>query len=212
MTIPELFDSLKTYIRSVIQDKITVIETKTVDASNSASAAEASAGEAAQSASDAASSASEAGSAATTAVTAAVNDLKGGAPAAFDTLGEIADELAASQSLHSSLLNQIADAAETAQWSQVSGTPSTFPPEAHKHTSDQISDASSAGAASAVVKTASNGRFAVGEPLSGSHPASKGYVDGLVASKEPKSWTGTQAEYDALGSYDPNTTYNVIAG
>ena len=28
--------------------------------------------------------------------------------------------------------------------------------------------------------------------------------------KEPASWTGTQAQYDALGSYDPDTTYYVI--
>ena len=27
--------------------------------------------------------------------------------------------------------------------------------------------------------------------------------------KEPASWTGTQAQYDALGSYDPNVTYYV---
>ena len=27
---------------------------------------------------------------------------------------------------------------------------------------------------------------------------------------EPASWTGTQAQYDALGSYDPDTTYYVI--
>lgn len=28
----------------------------------------------------------------------------------------------------------------------------------------------------------------------------------------PKEWTGTQAEYDALGTYDDNTTYNIIEG
>ena len=28
--------------------------------------------------------------------------------------------------------------------------------------------------------------------------------------KEPASWTGTQAQYDALGSYDPDVTYYVI--
>lgn len=27
-----------------------------------------------------------------------------------------------------------------------------------------------------------------------------------------KEWTGTQAEYDALGTYDDNTTYNIIEG
>ena len=43
------------------------------------------------------------------------------------------------------------------------------------------------------------------------HPVAD--VTGLQAAldgKEKKSWTGTQAQYDALGSYDPNVTYYVI--
>lgn len=28
----------------------------------------------------------------------------------------------------------------------------------------------------------------------------------------PKEWTGTQSQYDALGTYDDNTTYNIIEG
>jgi hypothetical protein len=47
----------------------------------------------------------------------------------------------------------------------------------HTHTSAQISDASSTNTPSTIVKRASNGQFAVAEPLSASHVATKNYVD-----------------------------------
>lgn len=39
-----------------------------------------------------------------------------------------------------------------------------------------------------------------------------GAIQQDLDAKEKKSWTGTQAQYDALGSYDPDTTYYVVEG
>lgn len=107
MATIDLFNSLKTYINSIIADKIVLIGQKATAASNSAS-------QAANSASNAATSASNAASAATTAVNTAINNLKGGAPAAYDTLGEIATKLAQNDNLAASMLAQIGEKANTA--------------------------------------------------------------------------------------------------
>lgn len=39
------------------------------------------------------------------------------------------------------------------------------------------------------------------------------YVDNVkITGTAPATWSGTQAEYDALTSYDPNTYYFIVAG
>lgn len=81
-----------------------------------------------------------------------IDELKGGAPAAFDTLGEIADELAANETARAALANSVAEAGKKAEWDQVLGKPgvfptnwglvdrkpSTFPPDPHTHPVDDI--------------------------------------------------------------------------
>ena len=44
--------------------------------------------------------------------------------------------------------------------------------------------------------------MALASPTAAEHAATKGYVD-------DRSWDGTRAEYDALGTYDPTVTYYV---
>lgn len=45
---------------------------------------------------------------------------------------------------------------------------------------------------------------------SGSADLSNYYTKAEVNNLIPKSWDGTQAEYDALGEYDDNITYNIL--
>lgn len=86
-----------------------------------------------------------------------IDELKGGAPAAFDTLGEVAAWIADSEDASAAMLQAISERAKTsevnaalagkadsgaentAQWAQVAGKPSVFPPDTHTHPVGQIS-------------------------------------------------------------------------
>lgn len=69
-------------------------------------------------------------------------------------------------------------------WDAISGKPETFPPEAHKHTLADITNApnshTSAATASTLVSRDSGGRTQFANPTSAGHAATKGYVDSAV--------------------------------
>ena len=131
-------------IRAHIDDKITAATAASESAVAAKTAAEAAATEVQETAANAAAVAAAnvatelqdltdraetAATTATTAVAAEVEKLKGDAPEAFDTLGEIAAELAANETERSALTNSIAAKAD----------------KVHTHTALQISDATTVG-------------------------------------------------------------------
>lgn len=86
-----------------------------------------------------------------------------------------------------------ADDAHTHVWGDVTDTPSTYPPAAHTHPWADVTDTPATYPPSA-------------------HTHAVGDVSGLQTAldgKEQTEWTGTQAAYDALGTKDPNRTYNI---
>lgn len=110
-------------------------------------------------------------------ITAAINALVAGAPAALDTLLEIANRLATDESAVTALTgtvagkmaiatydtnaNGIVDAAESAPWSGITGKPTTFTPAAHTHV---IADTTG-------LQTALDAKMAAPLPMSLSTPA-----------------------------------------
>lgn len=193
MNITELFNSLKAYIHSVIGDKITIINGKTVEA-------EASAARAKTSENNAKTSENNAASAATTAVTNAVNELKGGAPAAYDTLKEVADELAANQTLHASMLNQVSDAATKAEWANVTGKPSVYPTNVANVSDLPAIDREAATPGTLAQRAYTTGCLYVGEPGNAGHAATKNYVDTAINTRAPSSHTHTFSQIPGLGT------------
>ena len=80
-----------------------------------------------------------------------------------------------------------------AHWGNIDGKPSTFAPTTHNHAATDIT--------SGVLPLARGGTN-----------RSDGYAVGVVetrASALIKTWAGTQAQYDALGTYDSNTIYYI---
>lgn len=79
--------------------------------------------------------------------------------------------------------------AAAVNWSNLTGKPTTFPPDAHTHTIAQITDLNVAEAATAstVVQRDSGGRAAVGTPTTNAHATTKAYVDGQIV--EAKKWS-----------------------
>ena len=123
-------------IRAHIDDKITAATTASESAEAAKAAAEAAVTEAQGTVANVAAELEElagraetAATTATTAVAAEVEKLKGDAPEAFDTLGEIAAELAANETERSALTNTIAAKADRV----------------HTHTALEISDATTVG-------------------------------------------------------------------
>ena len=141
-----IVEELWTRIRAAIDDKIAAAEAAVESAEAAVESAEAAVKEAKETAANAA-------PVAAAAAAAEVEKLKAGAPAAFDTLLEIANELAENETERSALANSIAakadrvhthtldevDGLDTAlagkadtghrhTWDQVDGKPDTFPP------------------------------------------------------------------------------------
>lgn len=75
-------------------------------------------------------------------------------------------------------------ASATPSWDSLSGKPSTFPPEAHKHTLEDVTNApnshTSAQTASTLMSRDSAGRARVANPSNGYDIANKQYVDGAT--------------------------------
>lgn len=82
-------------------------------------------------------------------------------------------------------------------WSDVTGKPSTFPPDTHKHKMADISDfpeATENPTPDSLVKRDSTGSFLVQRPQQYAHAANKGYVDSAVMEKADKNHTHTSAD------------------
>lgn len=96
-------------------------------------------------------------------------------------------------------------------WDNLTGKPSTFPPSGHTHTVSQIRDLTLANGYSAntVPIRDDDGRFYVVSPIEPNQVANKFYVDGTLDTIKP--WTGTQAQYDAIQTKDPNRLYIIIS-
>lgn len=156
--------------------------------------------------------ADRAASAATSAVTAEINKLKGSAPAAFDTLAEIADRIKAGGSLESELLRKIAEKASNSEFqalvsrvsglsvSSISGLSAALAGKAsssHRHVSADITDATDASSPGKLIKRDGFGRAKVKDPSSGEDIANKQYVDGLLGGLRFARGRGS----------DPNTVY-----
>lgn len=159
--------------------------------------------------------------AATSAASAAateVNKLKAGAPAAFDTLLEIANELGENETERAALANSIAgkaDAEHTHSQSEVEGLETELAGKAdadHVHTSEDITDARTwtgrSTDSNAIVKTDADGWFFVGNsPTHGSHPTNKSYVDGGLAGKANTSHTHTISQITDMLPLSTSTTH-----
>jgi hypothetical protein len=78
-----------------------------------------------------------------------------------------------------------------AHWANIDGKPSTFTPTSHEHSAVDITSGTL--------------------PLArGGTNRSDGYAVGVVETRAnvlTKTWTGTQAQYDAIGTKDENTLY-----
>lgn len=96
-------------------------------------------------------------------------------------------------------------------WANLTGKPSTFPPSTHNHTIAQITDlyVNESVIGSTVAKRDADGKLHVGTPIANSHATTKAYVDGKISATEP--WTGTQAQYNAIQTKDPNRLYIIIS-
>lgn len=131
------------------------------------------------------------------AVRAEIDKLKGGAPAAFDTLGEIADRIKQGGSLESSILQQIASKASKVDLdrlvntvgdlsiSKVKGLTEALSQKAnlrHTHNTSDFNQTTSqlikgSGNGGYIVVTASDGSVSVDKPTISNHIANKQYVD-----------------------------------
>lgn len=124
-----------------------------------------------------------------------VNKLKGDAPEAFDTLEEIAAELAANETERSALTNSIAakaDRVHTHPQSEVDGLEVALDGKAdtgHKHVSADITDAVPGSSVAPsygnrLVRLGASGRLSVPlTPTASDQPTSKQYVDAQVATR-----------------------------
>ena len=152
---------------------------------------------------------------------AAVASLVDNAPEALNTLSELATSLGNDPNFATTVSTEIGLRAKTADvdsaladksdvghshaWSEVTSKPSVFPPATHSHTAAEV------GAAKAS-HTHTKGEVGLGNvdnTSDASKPVSTAQQAALDA-KEPASWTGTQAQYDALGTYDAGRTYYVV--
>ena len=139
-----------------------------------------------------------------------------GAPEAYDSLGKLVSAILAGD------LGGVADWGDLTgkpsvfppeshehSWSEVTGKPSTFPPDSHSHAWGEVTGKPTAFPPESHTHT--KGEVGLGnvdntsdadKPVSTAQQAA---IDG----KEPVAWLGTQAQYDALGSYDSDRTYYV---
>lgn len=86
-------------------------------------------------------------------------------------------------------------AAGTTSWAGITDKPSTFTPSSHTHPANQISDSTTVGRAVVTAADAAAARSAIG----------------AVAGAGLTLWTGTAAQYAAIGTKDANTVYVVTA-
>lgn len=88
-------------------------------------------------------------------------------------------------------------------WSDITGKPSKFPPEDHKHTMADISDLPAIGfTEGTIAKYASGSTLLVHDSNSQNTATSRGYVDGEIKKKADKSHTHTSADIsDAVEAY-----------
>lgn len=90
----------------------------------------------------------------------------------------------------------------TTSWSGITGKPSKFTPDAHKHTLADISDApsfqTSYANSNSLVSRDSGGRASFATPTDTGHAATKGYVDAEVGKKADTSHKHTMADISDL--------------
>lgn len=129
---------------------------------------------------------------ATAAVTERVDTLLAGAPAAYDTLAEIATKLADQDGVDAALVQQIAGKVDrTSAANRVYVTDSSGAQTA-------LAWQSGTPAADSVAVRGSGGRLLVGEPTVSGHAATKKYVDDLVSSAAAPDHTHEIGEVDGL--------------
>lgn len=98
-------------------------------------------------------------------------------------------------------------------WEDITGKPSTFPPESHKHTSADITDTTNDAGSSefggrVLVPRAKDGKiFYYSDPTEYRELARKGYVDSVGNTKADKSHKHTSADIDDSVSYFGYSSY-----
>lgn len=74
-------------------------------------------------------------------------------------------------------------------------------------------DYDQASSADSIAQRNANGTLTVADPTAATHAASRQYLEANAvenfSGQDLVLWRGTQAEYDALGVYDPDTVYIV---
>lgn len=129
---------------------------------------------------------------ATAAVTARVDELLAGAPAAYDTLAEIATKLADQDGVDAALVQQIAGKVSSngtgnkVYGTNASGADIVYPL------------GGSTAAANSIAYRTTGGALKVGEPTVEDHATTKKYVDDKVATAAPADHTHEIAEVDGL--------------
>lgn len=113
-------------------------------------------------------------------------------------------------------------------WVNLSGKPATFPPDAHTHTQEDITDlpkSSQEATANTLAVRGTSGRLTVGTPSSTSDATTKAYVDSMFASNgskweditgkpdtfPPSVHTHTMSQISDLPAVSKNSTENTIA-
>ena len=148
-----------------------------------------------------------------------------GAPAAYNTLGKLVTALQAGElggSTDASLLTgaltdqvDVFNGALTVDMSEIGGPPEftttvgTLLPFAYIQAGKNMAALDSKSDVGHTHTPAEVGLGNVDNTSDANKPVSTA-TQAALDGKEPVSWTGTQAQYDALGSYDPDTTYYVI--
>lgn len=101
-----------------------------------------------------------------------------------------------------------AASSHTHAWSTITSRPTTFTPSAHAHPISEVTGLQTALDNKSETTHSHNWGSITGKPSTFPPTAHTHTPESIGA--EPASWTGTQAQYDAIGTKDPNITYYVV--
>lgn len=153
--------------------------------------------------------------AAASAAAAEVEKLKGGAPEAFDTLKEIADELEKNETERAALANSIGEKARRAEVNAALDGKSDV---GHVHTSEDISDATfkigSQYESGKLLRASPDGeiyRHGTGAPVNDAALVNQAYVDGEVAKKADAGHTHAAHQITGLNNFVDERAGDVVA-
>lgn len=105
-------------------------------------------------------------------------------------------------------LNGKAASSHTHAWSAITSKPTTFTPSAHAHPISEITGLQTALNNKSETTHSHAWGDITGKPSTFPPTAHTHTPESIGA--EPASWTGTQAQYDAIGTKSPNITYYVV--